>query len=390
MSVKLIDFGLENKKLIKKFVKFHWTHYKGDNHFIPQLNGELLGNKLFSMKGVLTPEHPLHQHVEVHHWLAYKNGKIAGRIAGGINRRFNEFHNIKSASFSFFESIDDQEVADELFQAVAKWAKNKGMEDLRGPGGQYSNATHEPWQGCLIDNFHDDPCLEMPYHKFYYASLMEKHGFRKIKDYYAIQMSKHHPFTESEGVFMNRLKKRSNVQTRAMDKNNIKGDVLKIIEIYNESWKNNWGFLPVTKEEGEAMAEMLTMIAVPELIRFAMVDGKEVAMIGFLPDLNETFALKKSIFGNSDLVRLLRMFSNRKKIKRYRFMFLGVMPEYKKRGFDGILSFEVRTNLDIVRPAADRVEASLLLEDNIPIIQLATDRGMGHIYKTYRIYSKEL
>ena len=340
------------------------------------------------MIGVFTAEHPLHEHVDVHHWLAYKNEKIVGRIAGGINRRFNEFHKVKSASFSFFESIEDQEVASALFNAVKEWAKNKGMDSVRGPGGQYSNATHESWQGCLIDNFHDDPCLEMPYHKYYYASMMEKHGFRKLKDYYAVQMSKLHPFIESETVFMNRLKKRSNVQTRSMDKNNIKGDVLKIIEIYNEAWRYNWGFLPLTIEEGEAMASMLTMIAVPELIRFAMIDGKEVATIGFLPDLNETFALKKSIFGNSDLVRLLRMFIKRKKIRRYRFMFLGVLPEYKKKGFDAILSFEVRNNLGIVRPHADSVEASLLLEDNTPIIQLATtERGLGHIYKTYRIYS---
>jgi hypothetical protein len=390
MPIKLVDFGIEDKKLIKKFIKFHWNHYKGDNHYIPPLNGELLGNKLFSMVGVLTPQHPLHKHVDVHHWLAYKNGKPAGRIAGGINHRFNEYHNVKTASFSFFECIDDQEVASALFDAVAAWARSRGMESLRGPGGHYSNATHEPWQGCLIDNFHDDPCLEMPYHKYFYASLMQKYGFHKIKDYFAVLMSKHHPFTESEGVFMERLKKRSNIQTRPMDKNNIRADVLKIVEIYNESWKNNWGFLPVTKEEGEAMAELLTMIAIPELIRFAMVDEKEVAMVGFLPDLNEAFALKKSIFGNSDLVRLLRMLIFKKNIKRYRFMFLGVLPKYKNRGLDGILSFEVRNNLGSVRPKADRVEASLLLEENQPIIDLALDRGMGHIYKTYRIYSIDL
>jgi hypothetical protein len=230
----------------------------------------------------------------------------------------------------------------------------------------------------------------MPYHKYFYASLMQKYGFHKIKDYFAVLMSKHHPFTESEGMFMERLKKRSNIQTRPMDKNNIRADVLKIVEIYNESWKNNWGFLPVTKEEGEAMAELLTMIAIPELIRFAMVDEKEVAMVGFLPDLNEAFALKKSIFGNSDLVRLLRMLIFKKNIKRYRFMFLGVLPKYKNRGLDGILSFEVRNNLGSVRPKADRVEASLLLEENQPIIDLALDRGMGHIYKTYRIYSIDL
>jgi len=386
----LVEFGIDCKKLLKKFVKFHWAHYKNERHFIPPLNGELLGNRLLSMKGVLTPDHPLHARVEVNHWLALQHGKVVGRIAGGINRDFNEFHKVKAASFSFFESVNDQEVASKLLDAVAQWAKSRGMESLRGPGGQYSNATHEPWQGCLIDNFHDDPCLEMPFHKHYYASMFQKYGFRKMKDYYAIQMSKHHPFTESEGVFMDRLRKRSAVQTRPMKKDDIKGDVLKIIEIYNESWKYNWGFLPITKEEGQAMAEMLTMIAVPELIRFAMVDGREVAMIGFLPDFNETLALKKSIFGNSDLIRLLRMLAFRKGIRRYRFFFLGVLPEYKKKGFDAILSFEVRNELAALRPQADRVEASLLLEDNLPIIQLAVDRGLGHIYKTYRIYSMDI
>lgn len=390
MSLKLVDFGIENKGLMKKFVKFQWKHYEGDKHFIPPLNGELLGNKLFSMKGVFTKEHPLHEHMEVRHWLAYRNGKIVGRIAGGINRRFNEFHKVKTASFSFFESIDDDEVAGALFNEVFKWAKSKGMETVRGPGGFYSNATHEAWQGCLIDNFHDDPCLEMPYHKYYYASLIEKQGFYKIKDYYAVQMSKHHPFTEREGVFIDRLRKRGRITTRYMDKKNIRQEVRKIIDIYNESWKNNWGFLPVTEAEGEAMAEMLLLIAVPELIRFAMMDGKDVAVIGFLPDLNETFALRNSIFGNSDLVRLLRMFMGNKNIGRYRFFMLGVLPEYKNKGLDGILSFEIRQELGKVRPQADRVEASLLLEDNKPIIELAIERGMGHVYKTYRIYERTI
>jgi len=390
MSIRLVEFGLENKSLMKKFVKFHWKHYKGVKHYIPPLNGELLGNKLFSMTGVFTPDHPAHKHLEVSHWLAYKDKKLVGRIAGGINKRFNEAHNVLAASYSFFESIDDQEVANALFDAVAEWARNKGMKTLRGPGGYYSNATHEPWQGCLIDNFHDDPCLEMPFHHYYYASLMEHYGFRKIKDYFAVLMSKHHPYAEREKVFLDRLRKRGRITTRPMDKNNMKADVLKIVEIYNESWKYNWSFLPVTDEEGEAMAEMLTMIAVPELIRFAMVDGKEVAMVGFLPDLNEAWRLKKSLFGNSDLVRLLRMFIGMKKIERYRFMFLGVLPEYKNKGLDGILSFEIREELGKVRPKADRVEASLLLEDNYPIIELAVERGAGHIYKTYRIFEKEL
>jgi len=389
MSIEIVGFGLEDKKNIKKFAMFPWKHYKKDPHYVPRLTGELLGNKLLGMHGLLTDQHPYHEHAEVRHWLIYKSGKLVGRVSGAINQEYNKLHDIKLANFGFFECINDEDVSKALLDTVCNWAREKGMEVVRGPGA-YSNITHEPYQCCLIDNFHDDPCLEMPYHHPYYASLYEKYGFKKAKDYFAIEMSKHHPYTEKETRLMGLVKKRYKLETRPLNMKNMKKEVHTIVRLYNESWLNNWGFLPIKESEGDALADTLMLIAVPELIRFAMIDGKEIAVVGFLPDLHEKFVRKKSLFGNSDIIRIARMYLGKKNIERYRFMFLGVEPEYRHTGADSLLSFEIRLNLDKVRPKAKRVEASLLLEDNHAIINLAQKRGMGHINKTYRVYDYKL
>ncbi|MES0490261.1 MAG: hypothetical protein ABUK01_09730 [Leptospirales bacterium] len=389
MDVDIIGFGLEDKKNIKKFAMFPWKHYKKDSLYVPQLTGELLGNKLLSMKGIFTADHPYHENVKVHHWLAYKNGKIAGRVSGALNHEYNKAHKTKLANFGFFESIHDEEVSKALLDSVCNWAREQNMDTVRGPGA-YSNITHEPYQGCLIDNFHDAPCLEMPYHYPYYAALYEKYGFKKAKDYYAVEMSRHAPFIERENRLMQLIKKRHKMETRTLNMNNVQEEVQTIVRLYNDAWVDNWGFLPIKDSEADALADILRLIAVPELIRFAIIDGKEIAVVGFLPDLHEKLARKKSIFGNSDLVRVARMYLGKKNIERYRFMFLGVDLKYRHTGADSLLAFELRSNIGSIRPKAKRVEASLLLEDNYAILNLAAKRGMGHIYKTYRIYDFQL
>ena len=390
MSVEIVGFGLDDKKNIKKFAEFPWNHYKDDPYYVPNLKGELLGNKILSIKGILTADHPYHEGAVVYHWLAYKDNKIAGRIAAAVNRDYNEYKKTKIANFSFFESIDDKEVATALFKEAGKWAKEKGMKTLRGPGA-YSNATHEPYQTCLVEGFDDSPCLEMTYNYKYYPDLYEGFGFKKAKDYVAITMPTDHPESHREERLMKMLRKKHKFETRPINPKKMKEEVTNhIVRIYNEAWAENWGFMPIKEAEADAMADVLLLIASPDLIRFAMIDGKEVAVVGFLPDLHEAFALRKSIFGNSDIVRLIRMFLTKTKIERYRFMFIGVLPEHKNTGADALLSFEIRTHIFKSLPKAKRLEASLLLEDNHSVINLAKRRGGGEVYKRYRVYDYKL
>ena len=136
---------------LRDFVKFHWQLYQGDPCWTPPLNGDLLGNRLIGLKGLLTPEHPYHRHADVTHFMARQDKQPVGSISAAINRQYNEYHYTSIGFFGFFEVVNDYEVAQTLLDYARKWIEERSMAVMRGPG-QYSNATHER-QGILIDGF---------------------------------------------------------------------------------------------------------------------------------------------------------------------------------------------------------------------------------------------
>jgi hypothetical protein len=117
--INLIEFGPGNYRLLKRFVQFHWDHYKDHPYYVPPLNMDLLGNRLLGEKGLLTDKHPFHKHAEVVYFLAERDGKVVGRIAGCINQRYNEQQNARAVIFGFWEVINEFEVARALLDRVA-------------------------------------------------------------------------------------------------------------------------------------------------------------------------------------------------------------------------------------------------------------------------------
>lgn len=386
MSTQLVAFGLEDKKRLKKFVRFPWKHYSLSEKYIPQLNAELLGNRLLGVKGLLTKQHPYHKNATVRHWLAYQDGKIVGRISASVNAVYNKYHNTSIGNFGFFESIKDDAVSSALFGAAADWLREQGVKTMRGPG-QYGNATHEI-QSWAMNSFYDAPTVELTMSKWYYPKMAEKFGMYKAKDYFAYLNPVESVEWDRDNKLLERMQTRSRFRIRKMNMKDIHNEVDKIIEIYNEAWKDNWGSLPLTSDDGQAMAETLKMVADENLLLFVMDGEREIAVIGTLLDLNEKFLRKRSIFGNSDIVRLLRFFLGKKSISRARIMFFGIRPEYRKQGIDAMVLFATRNYL-YAHTAVRAVEASLVLEENMVLRNL-----FGHFsgieYKKYRIYDYDL
>jgi hypothetical protein len=153
-GVTIEEFGLGDPR-IREFAMLPWRLYRGDPCWTPPLMMDLLGNRLLKTKGLLTAEHPYHEHAEVTHFLARRDGRVVGRVSAAINRRFNEYYGSKLGSFGFFEVEDDFEAASALLDAAKTWIAARGMTAMRGPG-EYSNATHER-QGVLVDGFESRP-----------------------------------------------------------------------------------------------------------------------------------------------------------------------------------------------------------------------------------------
>ncbi|KPK24316.1 MAG: hypothetical protein AMJ70_02200 [Dehalococcoidia bacterium SG8_51_3] len=370
---------------IKLFADFPWRLYRGDPCWIPPLRADLLGNRFLGMTGLLTPRHPYHQHAEVTHFLARCDGQAVGRISAAINHRFNDYHGTRIGFFGFFEVIDDYEVASALLDKARAWVKNHGMEVLRGPG-EYSNATHER-QGILVDGFQHCPMVELTHNPPYYGEFLERYGFHKAKDYHAYTFDVQTPVPPRLKRLVEKVRLRRRIETRPLNFKELPSEVRLIVKIYNDSWANNWGFLPITEAEADSLADSLRMIVDPGIIRFAFINGEPVAVLGAFPDLYYSLRPHWSWYGDSDLIRVARLLWMRRRIPNVRLMFFGVRPGYRRLGIDALLFCEAR-EYGIQRGYL-RCETSMLLEDNRMILRASEFMGAQR-YKTWRIYDLPL
>ena len=381
---KIVEVPLGDPR-IRDFVDVAWRLYRGDPFWTPPLNADLLGSKLLGSKGLLMPEHEYHRTAEVTHFIAYRDGKPVGRISGAINHRFNEFYSGRFAFFGFFETVDDQSVANALLDAVRDWATVRGAEVLRGPG-EYSNATHER-QACLIDGFGTPPAVEHTHNPPYYQRLIEDYGFTKAMDYHAYMVDIGNPVPPRLTRVAAAVRKRRDLVTRPVEMKRFDEEIKLVIDIYNKAWAENWGFLPMTDWEADALAETLKPIIDPGLIRFAYLDGEPIAVLGCFPDPNVALRPRWKWYGDSDYVRLARVLATRKHITRMRLIFFGIVPGHRRLGADALLFEEIHAYAQ--GKGYRDCDISLLLEVNDLVIRASEFMG-GERYKTWRIWDLPL
>jgi len=317
--------------------------------------------------------------------MAWQGRQPMGRISAAINRLYNEYHHTSIGFFGFFEVINDYVVAQALLDCARKWVEKRGLTVLRGPG-EYSNATHER-QAILVDGFQYPPTSELTYNPPYYAEFLERYGFRKAKDYVAYIFNRENTNILRIRKLAQKVSRNLSIETRSLILPKLKTEVRLILEIYNEAWAQNWGFLPISAEEGEAIADSLRLIIDPGMVRFAFVKGQPAAVIGFIPDPNYALRPRWCWYGDSDLVRMVRLLLMRRRIPRIRGMFLGVKPKFRNLGIPALLVAEVVEY--ILSRHYVECDASLILEDNRAMMKAINVFG-GNYYKRWRIYDLAL
>src|SRR5581483_10531993 len=162
---------VRNPKQLKAFIDFPHDLYKGDSNYVPEL--------FIAQRDLLTPgKHPFHDHSSIQLFLAYDGNTLKGRIAAILNNNHNRFNNTSDGFFGFFDCVDEEAIAEELFAAAAEWLKERDARTIIGP---VSPSTNEPC-GLLIDGFDSPAVAMMTYNKPYYSRLIEKYGFGKKVD----------------------------------------------------------------------------------------------------------------------------------------------------------------------------------------------------------------
>jgi ribosomal protein S18 acetylase RimI-like enzyme len=230
------------------------------------------------------------------------------------------------------------------------------------------------------------PFIMMTYNPAYYLELFAAAGYAKVKDLLAILA----PVDETSfgrlervnDIVKKREKGRLVFRSIRMDKFDEDLEIVK--KIYNAAWEKNWGFVPMTSDEIDAMAKKLKPLLHPQWVMFVELDGVPVAFLLALPDYNQVLVkLHGSLFPFGWLTFLLE----KRKIDRVRVLALGVLPEYRRRGFDAILYYE--SAREGIRIGHKWAEFSWLLEDNLAILKPLEVFG-GRVYRRYRIVEKRL
>ena len=330
-------------------------------------------------------KNPFFEHAEAEYFLAERDGEVVGRIAAISNRLHNETHQDRVGFFGFFESIDDQAVADALFQAATAWCQARNHNVLRGPASFSVNDEC----GLLVQGFESPPTLMMPHNPRYYIRLMEQAGFSKAKDLWVYQGGSEEgyvPVPERLARATELIRQRQGITLRSLNMKDFEGEVERIKELYNSAWEKNWGFVPMTDHEIDHLAEQFKPVVIPEMVPMAEKDGK---LIGFgiaLPDLNVIFRTNRSGRLFPVIFRLLWALKM-KRIRRARILLLGVVPAFQGKGVDAMLYHWIWTK------SGERGiywgEAGWILEDN-PAMNAGLEKMTFRVYKTYRLYDREL
>lgn len=358
------------------FVDLAWDVHRDHPLWVPPLRHQELE--------LLTPgRHPYWEHAEGELFLAMRGETIVGRIAAVLDRNYNAYADQRCGAWGFFECRNDPAAAHALFDSVAAWHRERGMEYLRGPLNPSTNYTC----GMLVEGFELPPCIMMPWNPSYYPELVESWHMRKEQDLYAYLFSRDTMrLPEWLAQELEVVRARKEFSWRTSSKATLADDIRTMLDIYQKSWADNWGFTPMPVAEAERHVHELKSVLDPSFfVLFYAGDTPAGGMLA-LPDMNP---LLKRLNGRLGLSAPWHWWQSRKQLRQgYRLLLFGILEEYRLMGLP-LLLLNFMIEQAQARPDFHWVEGSWSLEDNVMINDLIED-FTGTLTKRYRIYRRDL
>jgi hypothetical protein len=352
--------------------------YKGDPGFVMPL--------FMEQRDRLTPKkNPFFLHAEATLFTAYKDGKLAGRISAQVDREHLATHADSAGFFGYFDTINDERVGRALVDAAATWLRVRGMKRMRGP---YSLSFNDEI-GIMLEGQAEPSMVFMPYHRAYQDTIAQAVGLTKVKDLlswkYVVGNLPPRALKAHEEV-----KIMPEVRIRPVRKSHLEEDIRIVIDVFNDAWRDNWGFVPLTDAELRKLVEDVKLVIDDQIALIAEIDGKPAAVALALPNLNEATAdLDGKLFPFGLAKMLYRVKVKRTKSAMLRI--LGIKKEFRAKKRYGGLSTAMYVEIARRGAAAgyEWGELGWTLEDNRPV-NLGIKMMGGEIYKRYRIYEKSL
>ncbi len=364
-----------------RFVELVYRLYADDPSFVPPLRSEaraLIGG---------IAGNPWFEHGRAAFWLVERRGEVVGRISAQVDSLVQSHIGKGLGHWGLFETIDDPAVAALLITTAENWLRGEGMTRAQGPIS--ISIWDEP--GLLVEGFDHSPTVMMGHHLPYYQGLIAAHGYSGVKDLHCWSLDISRPFPEMVQRIVAASERNSRLITRPVDKARFAEEAALVLDILNDAWATNWGFVPLTPLEIAHVGKKLKPIVFGDLIRIAEYDGVPVGFMIALPNINElTRDLGGNLFpfGWAKLLWRLRA----PKVRVIRVPLMGIRKEFQGHRIASLMAFQM---IEYIRRASvanyggEVGEIGWILDDNGPMRSIA-DAIDSKVTRTYRIYEKPL
>ena len=318
-----------NRKELKQFVQFYYDLYRGNNYAVPYLFFD-------EMTTLRKDKNPSFECCEAEYFMAFRDGKMVGRVAAIINRRANERWNCHQVRFGWFDFIDDTAVSTALLQAVEQWGRSKGMNEIAGPLG-FIDTDRE---GMLVDGFDQLSTMYVNYNHPYYPRHMEQlQGFQKANDWVEMKVKVPDEVPAKFAKITEMVSKRYGLRVHKFTRNELikEGWGRKTFDLLNATYKDLYGFSQLSDRQIDRLVNDYIQIADLNLVT-AVMDGDK--MVGFgitFPSFSE--AMQKTRdgrflpFGWWHLLKVLKWH----KTPLVDLLLIGVLPEYRGKGANALI-----------------------------------------------------
>jgi hypothetical protein len=352
--------------------------YRDDPSYIRPLDKDL--------KDRLNPKkNPFFDHADGVIFTAHRDGTCVGRVTAQIDRGHLARHKDGAGFFGFLDTVDDPEVAQELLVRAETWLKDHGMKTVRGP---MSLSINEEI-GCLVEGFDAPPVLLNPHHRPYQGGLIEKAGYTKAKDVFGWRYEVGEPNARVKKA-QSEIRAMPEVSVRKISRKDIDRDIEMTLDIFNDAWSENWGYVPATRREADKMVSDLKLFLVPDITALVLIDNEPAAVAIALPNVNELISDMRGKlfpFGLPKLLYRLKV----EGAKSGRLLILGIKKKFRTQRKYAALSLFLYAEMNDGGRRAGMTwgEVGWTLEDNSAINTGIRMMGAKK-YKTYRIYEKQL
>jgi hypothetical protein len=370
---------VRTKKDKKAFIDLAWQVYKDDPAWVPPLKDEV--------NGLITPgKNPWFEHARAQLWLAERDGNVVGRISAQVDDLVQDHMGQGTGQWGMFEVLDG-EAAAALIATAEEWLRAQGMTTAMGPISL--SIWDEP--GLEIEGFAEPPTAMMGHHRPEYQGWIEVAGYTKAKDLLTYELD----IADWNDPKINRLiaagERNPRIRIRMVDKSKFNEEARLILNLLNDAWSNNWGYVPLTEAEIAYAGKKLKPIIFNELVRVAELDGEPVAFMLTIPDINELIKdLNGELFPFNFVKLLWRL--HKPRTRRLRVPLMGVAKKLHHTRLASQLAFmmiEYTRREGTTKYGATHGEFGWILEDNKGMLSIAELPG-AVVNHRYRIYEKVL